>query len=77
MILTHKLKGHKLIITKINFTDPYIAHKINNIGLVVGNVIKVLDYNSNNSILHLEVYGTEYVLRERDCFNIEVQECKD
>ncbi|MDE7434158.1 MAG: ferrous iron transport protein A [Mycoplasmoidaceae bacterium] len=72
MKLTNELKGKNVKINKLNFEDSAILHKLNNIGISENSEIKVLDYDQNNKVVHLLVYGVEYVLRERDCYNIDV-----
>lgn len=76
MILTSKFKGKTVLVKQINFKDPYISHKLENIGLVPGAIIKVLDYNQSNKLLHLDIYNVEYVLRTEDCKYIDVEEAK-
>ena len=76
MILTSKFKGKTVLIKQINFKDPYISHKLENIGLVPGVTIKILDYNRNNKLMHLDIYNVEYVLRTEDCKYIDVEEVK-
>ncbi|MDE6476769.1 MAG: ferrous iron transport protein A [Mycoplasmoidaceae bacterium] len=72
MKLTNELRGKTLKINKLNFRDNHILHKLNNVGISDGSTIKVLDYHDNKKVLHLLVYGVEYVLREEDCTNIDV-----
>lgn len=72
MKLSSKLKGKTLKINKLNFKDSYILHKLNNVGISKNSIIKVLDYANDTNVLHLLVYGVEYVLREKDCYNIDV-----
>ena len=76
MILTSKFKGKTVLVKQINFKDPYISHKLENIGLTPGVIVKVLDYDRNNKILHLDIYNVEYVLRTEDCKYIDVKEKK-
>ena len=76
MILTSKFKGKTVLVKQINFKDPYISHKLENIGLVPGVLIKVLDYNQNDKLIHLDIYNVEYVLRTEDCKYIDVEEKK-
>lgn len=76
MILTSKFKGKTVLVKQINFKDPYISHKLENIGLVSGVTIKILDYNRNNKLMHLDIYNVEYVLRTEDCKYIDVEEVK-
>ncbi len=76
MILTSKFKGKTVLVKQINFKDPYISHKLENIGLVPGVTIKILDYNRNNKLMHLDIYNVEYVLRTEDCKYINVEEVK-
>lgn len=78
MILTSKFKGKTVWIKQINFKDPNILHKLDNIGLTAGAKVKVLDYDPNKKLLHLDIYNVDYVLRERDCKAIEVEldECQ-
>ena len=76
MILTSKFKGKTVLVKQINFKDPYISHKLENIGLVPGVTIKILDYNRNNKLMHLDIYNVEYVLRTEDCKYIDVEEKK-
>lgn len=76
MILTSKFKGKTVLVKQINFKDPYISHKLENIGLVPGVTIKILDYNRNNKLMHLDIYNVEYVLRTEDCKYIDVEEAK-
>lgn len=76
MILTSKFKGKTVLVKQINFKDPYISHKLENIGLVPGVTIKILDYNQNNKLMHLDIYNVEYVLRTEDCKYINVEEVK-
>ncbi|MDR1991730.1 MAG: ferrous iron transport protein A [Mycoplasmataceae bacterium] len=77
MQLSHELKGKTLVVTGINFKNQHVMHKISNIGITKDTIIKVLNYDKNNIILHLLVYGVEYVLREKDCRYISVREYKD
>ena len=74
MILTSKFKGKTVLVKQINFKDPYISHKLENIGLAPGVIVKVLDYDRNKKILHLDIYNVEYVLRTEDCKYIDVEE---
>lgn len=76
MILTSKFKGKTVLVKQINFKDPYISHKLENIGLVPGATIKVLDYNRSCKLIHLDIYNVEYVLRTKDCKYIDVEEEK-
>ncbi len=73
MILTSKFKGKTVYIKQINFKDPKILHKLDNIGLTKGVKVNVLDYNPNKKLLHLNIYNVDYVLREKDCKYIEVE----
>lgn len=77
MKLTHLLKGKTLKVVSADFKDSYIRHKINNIGINKNTIIDVLDYDNNNHLLHLLIYGVEYVLREKDCRSINVREYQD
>jgi Fe2+ transport system protein FeoA len=77
MKLTHSLKGKTIKVISTNFENMYIAHKINNIGITKNTIIDVLDYDHNDRLLHLLIYGVEYVLREKDCKSINVSEYKD
>ncbi len=72
MQLTNQLRGKTLIVNKLNFRDPHILHKLNNIGISKGSSIKVLDYQDSKKVVHISVFGVEYVLREKDCLNIDV-----
>lgn len=74
MKLSNELRNKTLKIEKLNFKDQHILHKLNNIGICENSVIKVLDYEDNKKLIHLLVYGVQYVLREQDCRNIDVQE---
>lgn len=47
-------------------------HKLNNIGITPGNKIIVLGYHNSKSLLHVQVYNVEYVLRASDCKLIDV-----
>lgn len=76
MELSNNFKGKELKIVSLNFKDKNILHKLNNIGIIPGNTIKVLDYDKNNSIIHINVFGVEYVLRESDAKLINVEEIK-
>lgn len=73
MILTSKFKGKTVYIKQINFKDPQIIHKLDNIGLTAGTKVKVLDYNPSKKLLHLDVYNVDYVLRESDCKLIDIE----
>ncbi|MDR3329813.1 MAG: ferrous iron transport protein A [Mycoplasmataceae bacterium] len=77
MQLTCQLKGRVVEVTDVKFQDQHIVHKINNIGITKNTLIKVLDYDKDNTLLHLLVYGVEYVLRAEDCRYINVREYKD
>ncbi|MDR0985328.1 MAG: ferrous iron transport protein A [Mycoplasmataceae bacterium] len=77
MQLNYQLKGKEVQVVDINVQDQQALHKMTNIGITKDTVIKVLDYDKNNKILHLLIYGVEYVLRERDCRYINVREYKD
>ncbi|MDR3257200.1 MAG: ferrous iron transport protein A [Mycoplasmataceae bacterium] len=77
MQLTYHLKGKVVEVTDVKFKDEHIVHKINNIGITRNTIIKVLDYDKDNTILHLLVYGVEYVLRAEECRYINVREYKD
>lgn len=72
MKLSNELRGKTVKINELNFRDNHILHKLNNVGISNGSTIKVLDYQDNKKIVHLLVYGVEYVLREKDCLNIDV-----
>ena len=76
MILTNKFKGKTVLIKQINFTDQYIFHKMKNIGIDKGSIIKILSYDKNKSVLHLEIHNVEYVMRVEDCKFIDVKEIK-
>lgn len=76
MILTSKFKGKTVLVKQINFKDPYISHKLENIGLIPGVIIKIFDYNRNKKLLHIGIYNVEYVLRIKDCKYIDVEEKK-
>lgn len=77
MKLTHLLKGKTIKVVSTNFKDSYILHKINNIGITKNTIIDVLNYDNDNRLLHLLIYGVEYVLREVDCRFINVSEYQD
>ncbi|MDR2822954.1 MAG: ferrous iron transport protein A [Mycoplasmataceae bacterium] len=77
MVLSYRLKGKDVQVIKAHFDDQRVDHKIKNIGINPGTLIKVLDYDKNNTILHLLIYGVEYVLREKDCRQIHVREYQD
>jgi Fe2+ transport system protein FeoA len=77
MKLSATLKSKTVVVEKVNITDQHILHKINNIGITNGTIIKVLDYDNSDKILHLLIYGVEYVLREEDCRQINVREYQD
>lgn len=77
MYLSTQLAGKQLIITNIKITDPMIRHRIDNIGLIKNAKIQVLNYNKNKFLLHVLVNGMEYVLRNTDCQQIEVDEYKE
>ena len=77
MILTGKFKGKTVQIEQINFQDPHILHKLDNIGLTVGAIIKVLDFNTDKKLLYLSIYNVDYVLRESDCYGVEVKEISE
>ncbi|MDR3163905.1 MAG: ferrous iron transport protein A [Mycoplasmataceae bacterium] len=77
MQLTHRCKGKTLEVTDVCFADQHIMHKINNIGITNNTILKVLNYDKSNRLLHLLVYGVEYVLRTQDCRYINVRECQD
>ena len=47
MVLTSKFKGKTVLIKQINFKDPHILHKLENIGLSAGSIVKILDYDKN------------------------------
>jgi Fe2+ transport system protein FeoA len=71
------MKGKRVKVNSVNFKDSYIFHKISNIGINKNVIIDVLDYDKSDRLLHLLVYGVEYVLREKDCRYINVSEYKD
>jgi Fe2+ transport system protein FeoA len=77
MQLSYRLKGEVVKVTGVNFKDQYILHKMNNIGITKNTILKVLDYDKSNALLHLLVYGVEYVLRAEDCRYINVREYQD
>jgi Fe2+ transport system protein FeoA len=77
MQLSYRLKGEVVKVTDVYFRDQHILHKLNNIGITKNTILKVLDYDKSNTILHLLVYGVEYVLRAEDCRYINVREYKD
>lgn len=77
MELSYELKGKVVQVVDVNFADNYILHKVSNIGIAKDTIIQVLDYDKDNKIMHLMIYGVEYVLREKDCRKINVREYKD
>jgi Fe2+ transport system protein FeoA len=77
MQLSYRLKGEVVEVTDVHFQDQQVLHKLNNIGITKNTVLKVLDYDKSNTLLHLLVYGVEYVLRAEDCRYINVREYKD
>lgn len=77
MILTSKFKGKTVLIKQINFKDLNILHKLINIGLKPGVKVQVLDYDQNKKLIHIDIYNVEYVLREQDCKDIDVEEIKN
>ena len=77
MKLTHLLRGKTVKVNSTNFKDSYVLHKISNIGITKNVIIDVLNYDDNCHLLHLLIYGVEYVLREKDCRYINVSEYKD
>jgi Fe2+ transport system protein FeoA len=77
MQLTYHLKGKVVEVTDVKFKDQHIIHKINNIGITKNTIIRVLDYDKSNTLLHLLIYGVEYVLRAEDCRYINFRECED
>ena len=76
MALTSKFKGKTVLIKQINFKDPHILHKLENIGLSAGSIVKILDYDKNEDLLHIDIYNVDYVFRTKDCENIDVEEVK-
>ena len=76
MVLTSKFKGKTVLIKQINFNDPHILHKLENIGLSAGSIVKILDYDKNEDLLHIDIYNVDYVFRAKDCENIDVEEVK-
>ena len=76
MILTSKFKGKTVLIKQINFQDPAILHKFDNIGLAPGVKVNILDYDPNKKLIHLQIFNVDYVLREKDCIYIDVEEEK-
>ncbi len=76
MILTSQFKGKTVYIKQINFKDPHIVHKLDNIGLTPGARVKVLNFNKDKKLLYLDIGNVDYVLRERDCHAIEVEEAR-
>ncbi|MDR0739572.1 MAG: FeoA domain-containing protein [Mycoplasmataceae bacterium] len=77
MQLSYRLKGKVVKVTDVNFQDQHILHKLNNIGVSKGTILKILNNNKGNNLLHLLIYGVEYVLRAKDCEYINVKEYKD
>ncbi|GHU48551.1 hypothetical protein FACS1894218_5790 [Bacilli bacterium] len=77
MQLTSQLKGKTVQVIDVQFSDPIIMHKLNNIGITKNTILQVLNYDQSNKILHLLIHGVEYVLREKDCRYINVRECQD
>lgn len=71
--LSSKLKGKTIKIVSLNFTDHLIRHKLENIGFIKGALIKVLDNDDSNKVLHLQLYNVQYVLREENCSLIDVE----
>lgn len=71
--LSYKHKGKSVRIHSTHFHDIESKHKIANIGLVPGAIVKVFDYNKSNHVLHLQVCNVEYVLRDEDCNLIYVE----
>ncbi len=76
MVLSNKLVNKKVIINKLRFNDKQILHKLNNVGIAAGSVIKILDYQDSKNIVHILSHGVQYVLREKDCMKIEVNVIK-
>ncbi|MDR0675046.1 MAG: ferrous iron transport protein A [Mycoplasmataceae bacterium] len=77
MQLSYRLKGEVVEVTDVRFQDQHVLHKLDNIGITKNTILKILDYNKSNSLLHLLIYGVEYVLRAEDCRYINVREYKD
>lgn len=77
MHLSYQLKGEIVKVIGVHFHDQHILHKLDNIGITKGTILKILDYDKSNSLLHLSVHGVEYVLRTKDCRYIDVQEYKE
>lgn len=77
MNLTTQLANKLLVINKVNSPNKLVLHKLNNIGIIKGNKIIVLDYHKSKTLIHLLVYGVEYVLRKADCAYIDVSEVND
>jgi Fe2+ transport system protein FeoA len=77
MHLSYRLKGKVVKVTNVHFKDQHVLHKMNNVGITKNTIIKVLDYDQSNTLLHLLVYGVEYVLRAEDCRYIDVREYRD
>lgn len=71
--LSSRLKGKTVKIVSLNFTDHLIKHRLENIGFIKGALVKVLDNNDSNKVLHLQLYNVQYVLREENCSLIDVQ----
>jgi Fe2+ transport system protein FeoA len=77
MNLSANHKGHKVQVIGVKFNNKHFVHKINNIGINKDAIIEVLNYHDTERVLHLLVYGVEYVLRTKDCRYINVREYKD
>lgn len=73
MDLSYKLKGKSVMIKQMDINDQLVLHKLSNIGIVPGAVIKILDNNTSNKVLHLQIFNNQYVLREKDCRFINVE----
>lgn len=66
MMLDNTFINQKLIVKKINTTDPELIKKMNNIGLYENQEIIVLNKKSNKHIVHIQIYNIEYAFRIKD-----------
>lgn len=66
MTLDASFANQKLIVKKLNTTNPELIKKMNNIGLYENQIVKILNKKSNKHIVHIQIYNIEYAFRISD-----------
>lgn len=72
MNLKNVKKNAQLIITSINYEDIYEEAKLNNLGVIIGETIKLVDINSFKKAYFIKIGENQFYINEPLAERIEV-----